>query len=87
MEIKTTVYGTIYFMDKTKMTLRWPRQAGNDPIEIAATIKKALESDKIMAEVEGRLVIIPVRNVKYIEISPAPPKLPKGVLLGAEIMG
>ena len=86
MQDTTTVYGTIYFMDKTKMTLRWPRQAGNDPIEIAATIKKALESDKIMAEVEGRLVIIPVRNVKYIEISPAPQKLPKGVLLGAEIM-
>jgi hypothetical protein len=85
--METTVYGTIYFMDKTKLTLRWPRQAGNDPIEIASTIKKALESDRIMAEVEGRLLIIPVRNIKYIEISPAPPKLPKGVLLGAEVMG
>jgi hypothetical protein len=85
--METTVYGTIYFMDKSKLTLRWPRQAGNDPIEIASTIKKALESDRIMAEVEGRLLVIPVRNVKYIEISPAPPKLPKGVLLGAEIMG
>ena len=84
--METTVYGTIYFMDKTKLTLRWPRQAGNDPIEIASTVKKALESDRIMAEVEGRLLIIPVRNVKYIEVSPAPPKLPKGVLLGAEIM-
>jgi hypothetical protein len=85
--METTVFGTIYFMDKTKLTLRWPRQAGNDPIEIASTIKKALESDRIMAEVEGRLLIIPVRNIKYIEVSPAPPKLPKGVLLGAEVMG
>lgn len=84
--MEETVYGTIYFMDKTKLTLRWPRQAGNDNIEIASTIKKALESDRIMAEVEGRLLIIPVRNIKYIEISPAPPKLPKGVLLGAEVM-
>lgn len=80
------VYGTIYFMDKTKLTLRWPRQAGSDPIEISATVKKALESDRIMAEVDGRLIIIPARNVKYIEISPAPPKLPKGVLLGAEMV-
>jgi hypothetical protein len=87
MEDKITVYGTIYFMDKTKLVLRWPRQAGSDPIEIATTVKKALDSDKIMAEVDGRLIIIPGRNVKYIEISPAPPKLPKGVLLGAEIMG
>jgi hypothetical protein len=85
--MEDTVYGTIFFMDKTKLTLRWPRQAGNDPIEIASTIKKALESDRIMAEVEGSLLIIPVRNIKYIEVSPAPPKLPKGVLLGAEVMG
>jgi hypothetical protein len=85
--METTVYGTIFFMDKTKLTLRWPRQAGNDPIEIGSTIKKALESDRIMAEVDGRLLIIPVRNIKYIEISPAPPKLPKGVLLGTEVMG
>jgi hypothetical protein len=85
--MQDTVYGTIFFMDKTKLTLRWPRQAGNDPIEIASTIKKALESDRIMAEVEGSLLIIPVRNIKYIEVSPAPPKLPKGVLLGAEVMG
>jgi hypothetical protein len=85
--MKETVYGTIHFMDGTKLTLRWPRQAGSDPIEIAATVKKALESDRIMAEVEGRLLIIPVRNVKYIEVSPSPQKLPKGVLLGAEVTG
>jgi hypothetical protein len=87
MKDTTTVYGTIYFMDKTKLTLRWPRQAGNDPIEIAATVKRALEADKIMAEVEGRLLVIPVRNIKYIELSPAPQKLPKGVLMGAEVVG
>ena len=85
--MKETVYGTIHFMDGTKLTLRWPRQAGSDPIEIAATVKKALESDRIMPEVEGRLLIIPVRNVKYIEVSPSPQKLPKGVLLGAEVTG
>jgi hypothetical protein len=84
--MQETVFGTIHFMDKTKMTLRWPRQAGADPIEIAATVKKALEADRIMAEVEGRLLIIPVRNIKYIEVSPAPPKLPRGVLLGAEVV-
>jgi hypothetical protein len=86
-DMRETVYGTIYFMDKTKLMLRWPRQAGSDPVEIAVTVRKALESDRIMAEVEGRLLIIPVRNIKYIEVSPAPQKLPKGVLLGAEIMG
>jgi len=84
---KQLVYGTIHFIDKTKLTLRWPRQSGDNQVEIAANIKKALESDRIMVEVEGRLMVIPVRNIKYIEVSPAPPKLPKGVLLGAEIIG
>jgi hypothetical protein len=84
--MKDTVYGTIYFMDKTSLSLRWPRQAGSDHIEIAAMVKKALEADRIMAEVDGSLLIIPVRNIKYIKVSPAPPKLPKGVLLGAEIV-
>ncbi len=84
--MKDAVYGTIFFMDKTKLTLRWPRQAGSNHIEIAAMVKKALEADRIMAEVEGSLLIIPVRNIKYIEVSPAPQKLPKGVLLGAEVM-
>jgi hypothetical protein len=82
-----TVYGTFHFTDGTKLTLRWPRQAGSDPAEIAGTVRKALESDRLMAEVEGRLLIIPVSNVKYIEVSPAPPKLPKGVLLGARETG
>ncbi len=84
--MKESVYGTIYFMDKTSISLKWPRQAGNDPIEIASTVKKALESERILAEVDGSLLIIPVRNIKYIKVSPAPPKLPKGVLLGAEIV-
>jgi len=81
-----TVYGTIYFMDKTSISLKWPRQAGSDHVEIATMVKKALESDRILAEVDGSLLIIPVRNIKYIKVSPAPPKLPKGVLLGAEIV-
>jgi len=85
--MKETVYGTVHFLDGTKLTLRWPRQAGRDPAEIAASVKKALEADRIIAEVEGRLFIIPIGNVKYVEVSPSPEKLPKGVLLGAEVSG
>lgn len=84
--MKETVYGTIYFMDKTSLSLCWPRPAGSDQVQIATMIKKALEADRILAEVGGSLLIIPVGNIKYIKVSPAPPKLPKGVLLGAEVM-
>jgi hypothetical protein len=80
------VRGTLFFMDGTKMNLRWPRQAGADSSTIATNIKNALDSDKMMVEVDNQLLVIPMRNVKYFQISPAPEKLPQGVLKGVQIV-
>jgi hypothetical protein len=80
------VTGTIFFMDGTKMSLRWPRQAGNDPSTIAKNIREALEADKLMLEVGDHLMVIPMRNVKYFQITPPPEKLPHGVVRGAHIL-
>lgn len=80
------VTGTIFFMDGTKVSLKWPRQAGNDPSTIATNIKNALEADNLMLEVSDHLMVIPMRNVKYFQITPPPEKLPKGVLKGAHIV-
>jgi len=77
------VEGVIHFMDGTKVVLKWPRQAGDDPVTVAVHVKKALEAERIMAEVGGSLLVIPVRNIKYIQITPSPEKLPKEVLRGA----
>lgn len=82
-----TVTGTIFFMDGTKMTMTWPRQAGSDSSTIASKVKNALESDKLIAEVSGDLLVIPVRNIKYFQITPAPEMLPEGVVRGAQITG
>ncbi len=79
------VTGTIHFMDGSKLSLQWPRQAGTDPQTVAANVKKALEVDRIVAEVDGTLLVIPMRNVKYIQITPAPEKLPAGILRGVQI--
>ncbi len=81
------VTGTIHFMDGSKLSLEWPQQAGNDPSVIAVNVRKALETDRIMAEVDGNLLVIPVRNIKYIQITPAPQKLPTGVLRSAQVTG
>lgn len=81
-----SVTGTIIFMDGSKLSLRWPRQAGTEATTIAASIKRALEADRILAEVDGNLFVIPIRNVKYIQVTPAPEKLPGGILLGAKIV-
>jgi hypothetical protein len=81
------VRAVIHFMDGTRIVLEYPKQAGEDPTTIASNVRKALESDKIVLEAQGDLMIIPVRNIKYIQVSPAPDELPKGVLRNARIAG
>jgi hypothetical protein len=49
-------------------------------------VKKALEADRILVKIDGTLLLIPLRNVKYIEITPSPKELPAGVLRGAQIV-
>lgn len=80
------VTGTIHFMDGSKIALRWPRQAGTGSQIIASNVKKALEADRMVVEINGDLLLIPLRNVKYIQLSPSPKELPVGVLRGAQIV-
>jgi hypothetical protein len=79
-------HATFYFLDNSNMKLVWPRQGSKDPQVFANQVKKGLESDRFMAEVEGQLVIIPMRNVKYVVISPAPQTLPQGIIRKARIV-
>jgi len=40
----------------------------------------------MIVEVDGALLVIPLRNVKYIQLTPSPKELPVGVLRGAQIV-
>ncbi len=75
----------IRFMDGSKITLRYPKQAGNDPTTIAANVRKALEADRLLVEMDGNLLFIPLANVKYVEVRPAPDVLPPTVLRNARM--
>jgi hypothetical protein len=74
------VTATIHFTDQTKIVLEYPQQSGSDPATIVSNVTKVLEADNILAEVSGDLLVIPTRNIKYIHVHPAPPKLPAGVI-------
>jgi hypothetical protein len=80
------VFLAMHFMDGTKLLVRYPRQAGHDPATIAATVKRAIDADKVVVEVDGDLLIIPTRNVKYFQLSPAPEHLPSGVIRQGKIV-
>jgi hypothetical protein len=48
-------------------------------------VKRAIDADKLVLEVDGNLLVIPIKSVKYIQVSPAPAHLPAGVLRKARI--
>lgn len=81
------VHAVIHFMDGTKITFAWPRQAGDEPTAMLTRVRKALEMDKLAVEVQGDLFVIPIRNVKYVQLTPAPAKLPAEVIKGGEVVG
>ncbi|MEB3288847.1 MAG: hypothetical protein VKI82_02965 [Leptolyngbya sp.] len=51
-----------------------------DPVQMASRLKNLMEASTFSLEVENRLVIIPMHNIRTIEVSPAPDKLPDLVL-------
>jgi len=76
----------IHFMDGTKLVLSYPRLQDKDAATISAAVKKALDAEKIVVEVGDSLLVIPVRNIKYIQVTPTPEALPSGVFRNAEIV-
>jgi hypothetical protein len=77
---------TVFFLDGTKVTFRYPRQSGTEAATIAATVKRAIDADKLVLEAEGDLLVIPMKSVKYVRVTPAPPHLPAGVLRNARLL-
>ncbi len=73
----------IHFTDGTKKTLEFPQQMADSDSTAALRIKDALEARHLVVEAEGALIVIPFDNVKYVQVHPAPKKLPPGVIKGA----
>ena len=79
-------YTTFTFLDNSKLKFTWPKQGSKDAQVFASQLKDALKADRFVAEVEGQLMVIPTRNVKYIVVSPAPKTLPQGIIRNARIV-
>lgn len=75
----------IFFMDGTDLVVRYPTQGAGDPATVASNVRRAIEQDKLVVEADGSLFMIPVRNIKYIQITPAPEALPRDVIRGGHI--
>jgi len=60
--------------------------AETDASMIASKVKKALDQDKIVVQTYDSVIVIPVANIKYIQVTPPPDSLPEGILKNAEIV-
>ena len=67
------------------MNVTFPQQIKNSTAAVLESMKKALESDKLVIEAEGKLVIIPWSSIRHLEVTPPPPAVPFGSIKGARI--
>jgi hypothetical protein len=79
-----TVRCTISFLDGTQLKVVWEKQ-DEAALRSASLIEKVLNSESFAIELEGRLVIVPIQNIRTMEVSPAPEKLPQMVVRGARL--
>ena len=73
----------IHFTDGTKKVLEFPPQVAPGDANVALKLKEMLDERHLVIEADGALVVIPFENVKYVQVYPAPKKLPSGVIKGA----
>ena len=77
----------VHFNNGTKLELSFPTQIRNSSAAVLEAMKKLMDSDKLVLEGEGRLLVIPWSSVKQLEVSPVPPSLPFGAIKGAKVVG
>ncbi len=75
---------TVYFTDGSDLEFEFPMQADDDA-NVATAIRKTLNENQLILEVEGAMYTIPYNNVKYIRLSPCPDKLPDTAILGVRL--
>ncbi len=71
-EVKAVL--TVRYVDGSEEKFEFSRRA--DDLSSAGRIQEALSANQILLELEDRVLIIPFQNVRAVEISPAPSKLP-----------
>ena len=62
--MKSKRWMTIFFTDGTKLKFDFPKQR-DDTSNIGAMIKKALNQNQLILEVEGTMFTIPFVNVNF----------------------
>ncbi|WP_163338190.1 hypothetical protein [Desulfopila sp. IMCC35008] len=75
---------TIHFNDGSEMRFDFIIQ-DLDLVSLGKAIEKAVESNKLVLEVEGVMYLFPYENIKYVRVSPSPEMLPEIAVKGVRL--
>lgn len=70
---------TVTFNDGTVQTYGLTERQV-DGLQMASRVKAMMEASMVALELEDRLVMLPMANIRMIEVSPSPTKLPDTVI-------
>ena len=75
---------TIHFTDGSKLSVTFPKQA-DENYQIASRVQKALDANQLAIEIGDELFVIPMNNIKYLQVNPRPDILPDSVIRGGAL--
>ncbi|MHC4744876.1 MAG: hypothetical protein ACYS8Z_23420 [Planctomycetota bacterium] len=75
---------TISYTDGTIQRFEYSR--AEDMVNLVGLIEDILNSNQLAIEADGNMLIIPMQNIKTIEISPAPEKMPRYVIRNTRLV-
>ena len=85
MEMKNQL--EIQFNNGSELSIAFPKQIKHSMAALMDSIKSALDSDKLVLEIEGKVTVIPWSSIKLIQVTGVDTKaLPFGAIKGAEIV-
>ena len=75
-----TRYCKIYFMDGQSLHFAFEAQKPDDDPTMGMAIEKLSKTQNLIFQLEDRLEVVPMNNVRRIEVVPVPVNLPKSVI-------
>ena len=71
---------TINFVDGESMKFIFKPVIEDELTSIGRAIQEMSKNNNLVFDLEGRLIIVPMNNVRSIELSPSPANLPRSVI-------
>ena len=75
---------TIHFTDGSKLSVTFPKQT-DENYQIASRVQKALDANQLAIEIGDEFFVIPMNNIKYLQVNPRPEILPDSVIRGGAL--